>query len=341
MKHTFYIQELEWSMDFNPLTFIDLFAGIGGMRLGFEAVGGRCVFSSDWDADAQRNYALNFGETPHGDITEIASTEIPDHDVLLAWFPCQPFSIIGDKQGFADTRGTLFFEIERILKDKQPQSFLLENVKQLRSHDKGRTFQVIQQQLEALGYFIHSRVLNTLDFGLPQKRERIFIVGFRKNYEFEFPSGTTQRVPLDDILEPEHHVDDKWYASDYISDKRQASVAHKAVFYPSVWHENKGGNISVLPYSCALRAGASFNYLLVNGKRRLTPREQLRLQGFPEHFMLDGSESTIRKLTGNSVSVPVIEAIAKQMVKAMFEGRVTEQSNPLPMQLSLWDIANE
>ena len=320
----------------SAFTFIDLFAGIGGMRLGFEAVGGECVFSSDWDTDAQRVYDLNFGEKPAGDITKIPSDEIPNHDMLLAGFPCQPFSIIGDKQGFADTRGTLFFEIERILRDKQPSAFLLENVKQLKSHDKGRTFRVIEERLMQLGYYLHTKVLNALDFGVPQKRERIFIVGFQKNYPFSFPNKMTSQSDLSDILESDEAIDEKWIASDYIRVKRQQAVTHKHVFEPSVWHENKGGNISILPYSCALRAGASFNYLLVNGQRRLTPREQLRLQGFPEWFQINGTETQIRKLTGNSVAVPVIEQIASQMIKAM-NSEVMDIDNPRRVQLSLWD----
>ena len=299
--------------------FIDLFAGIGGIRLAFESVGAKCVFSSEWDRHAQQTYATNFGDTPQGDITAISSDQIPEHDILLAGFPCQPFSIIGDKLGFTDTRGTLFFDIERILRDKRPRAFLLENVKQLKSHDKGRTLAVILQKLTDLGYHLHWKILNALDFGLPQKRERIFIAGFQEPYAFRFPQGTADRKTLADILEPDENVDSHWLASEYIRTKRQASVQGKHVFYPSVWHENKGGNVSVLPFSCALRAGASFNYLLVNGRRRLTPREMLRLQGFTESFVIDGVETQIRKQIGNSVPVPVVTAIAHQMVKAMTE----------------------
>ena len=154
----------------DKFTFIDLFAGIGGIRIPFDGFGGRCVFSSEWDKTAQETYAYKFGETPAGDITKIAVDDIPNHDILRAGFPCQPFSIIGDKQGFADTRGTLFFDIERIIKEKTPDAFLLENVKQLITHDKGRTFAVIQEHLLQLGYTIYYKVLNALDFGLPQKR---------------------------------------------------------------------------------------------------------------------------------------------------------------------------
>jgi len=299
--------------------FIDLFAGIGGIRLAFESAGGTCVFASEWDKIAQKTYATNFGHTPKGDITKIPSSEIPEHDILTAGFPCQPFSIIGQGKGFSDTRGTLFFEIERILQDKQPHAFLLENVKQLKSHDGGRTYSVIMDKLVAMGYYVHSAVLNAKDFGLPQKRERIFLVGFKKNYRFSFPSSPIDKkyLTLSDILESDENIDPKYFASEYILEKRAKSVENKHVFYPSIWHENKGGNIGINAFSCALRAGASFNYLLVNGKRRLTPREQLRLQGFPETFQILGTETQIRHQTGNSVPVKVVEAVAHQMVKAM------------------------
>ncbi|MDN4712181.1 DNA (cytosine-5-)-methyltransferase [Vibrio parahaemolyticus] len=158
--------------------FIDLFAGIGGIRLGFEHVGGQCVFSSEWDKHAQKTYEANFGEKPHGDITQIDPLDIPDHDILLGGFPCQAFSIIGKMNGFDDTRGTLFFNVANIIKEKQPAAFMLENVKQLKTHDKGNTFRVILKTLEDLGYSVHHTVLNALDFGVPQKRERTFIVGF-------------------------------------------------------------------------------------------------------------------------------------------------------------------
>jgi DNA (cytosine-5)-methyltransferase 1 len=299
------------------LTFIDLFAGMGGIRLAFEAMGAECVFSSEWDAHAQQIYQANFGEVPYGDITQIASQDIPHHDILLGGFPCQPFSIIGDKLGFADTRGTLFFEIERILRDKQPQAFLLENVKQLVTHDDSRTFGVILNKLQLLGYTVYWRILNALHFGLPQKRERVFIVGFKQSYHFQFPTWAGKSKTLDDILEDDATVDKCYIASAEIQRKRQESTQHKDRFYPSVWHENKGANISILPYSCALRAGASFNYLLVNGQRRLTPREMLRLQGFPESYQIFGNEGQIRRLLGNSVAVPVVEAVAKAMVDTL------------------------
>ena len=300
----------------NCFNFIDLFAGIGGIRIPFESLGGTCVFSSEWDKHAQQTYMHNFGETPAGDITQIDETDIPHHDVLLAGFPCQPFSILGNKQGFGDTRGTLFFDIARILKQKQPTAFLLENVKQLLTHDKGRTFTIIQEQLSQLGYTTYHKVLNALDFGLPQKRERIFIVGFREPIAFDFPEGTGAYKPLSEILEPDEDVEPSLFASERIRTLRREKCKVDA-FFPSIWHENKGGNISVLPFSCALRAGASYNYLLVNGIRRPSGRELLRLQGFPEDFKIVGNMMQHRKQIGNSVAIPVVHAIAERMLHAL------------------------
>jgi DNA (cytosine-5)-methyltransferase 1 len=308
-------------MDINNFKFIDLFAGIGGMRIAFERVGGKCVFSSEWDVQAQKTYEANFGEVPAGDINKIKNETIPKHDILLAGFPCQPFSIIGNKKGFSDTRGTLFFEIERILSYHKPHGFLLENVKQLVSHDKGRTFKVILEHLDNLGYFVHWKVLNSLDFGIPQKRERILIVGFIKDYDFKFPKVSESSLSLKDILEDDATIDPKHFASKKILEQRIAKVQGKKIYYPSIWHENKGGNIGIHPFSCALRAGASYNYLLVNGVRRLTPRENLRLQGFPDSFKIVVTDSEVRKQAGNGVTITVIEAVARQMIRSIKENR--------------------
>ena len=306
-------------MNTEHFTFIDLFAGIGGIRTAFERVGGRCAFSSECDNFAQDMYEANFGERPHGDITKIPNEKIPKHDILTAGFPCQPFSIIGDKKGFADTRGTMFFEIERILGCRKPHAFLLENVKQLVSHDKDRTFKVILESLQKLGYFVHWDILNSLDFGVPQKRERVFMVGFLKNYDFQFPKKGRLSSTLEDILEKDEDVDPKHFASKKIQEQRMDKVKGKKIFYPSIWHENKGGNIGIHPFSCALRAGASYSYLLVNGIRRPTPRENLRLQGFPDSFKIVVPGSQIRKQAGNSVTIPVVEAVARRMLKSIRE----------------------
>ncbi|MBQ9365739.1 MAG: DNA (cytosine-5-)-methyltransferase [Schwartzia sp.] len=307
----------------NVIRFIDLFAGIGGIRLPFEELGYKCVFSSEWDEKACDTYAANFGERPAGDITKIDAADIPPFDLCLAGFPCQAFSIIGKMKGFADTRGTMFFEIERILRYHKPQAILLENVKQLATHDKGRTFNVILNRLRDIGYFVKYKVLNALDFGLPQKRERIIIVGFldetlAERFDFDF-----ERKPYDLalIVENDTDVDPSCFASDFIRKKRKESVKGKKVFFPSVWHENKSGNISVLDYSCALRTGASYNYLLINGIRRPTSRELLRLQGFPDSYKIVVSHADIRRQTGNSVAVPMIRAIAKK-IDVLLKGAV-------------------
>lgn len=295
---------------------IDLFAGIGGIRLGFEAHGCRNVFSSEWDSAARAMYEANFGEMPFGDIYDIAPEDIPDHDILLAGFPCQPFSIAGKGLGFADTRGTLFFNIEAIIGEKRPKAFLLENVKRLISHDGGNTFKVIIDNLKALGYTVYCKVLNSLDFGVPQKRERIYIVGFKDDLRFRFPEPPGSYRPLSEFLEAEGDVPRSYFVSDRLREKRYGALKITPPV-PSIWHENIGGNISPLPYSCALRAGGSYNYLLVNGERRLTGREMLRLQGFPDTFTINVPYSQVRKIVGNTVTVPVVEAIAGEMIKAL------------------------
>lgn len=302
--------------NWNNFRFIDLFAGIGGIRIPFDELNGECVFTSEWDKDCQDMYEANFGHRPHGDITKIDPKDIPNHDILCGGFPCQAFSIIGSMKGFQDTRGTLFFNIAEIIKEKQPYAFLLENVKQLKSHDNGKTFAVIEQTLKDLGYYTHTKVLNALDFGLPQKRERTIIVGFKDNLPFEFPKPLNKKPDLKDFLDPEADKDTSLRASDYIITQRLNRLKEPP-FFPSMWHENKSGNISVLPYSVALRAGASHNYLLVNGERRLSSRELLRFQGFPEKFKLAVKHSAIRKQAGNSVPVPMIRAVAKQMLKTL------------------------
>ena len=304
---------------------IDLFAGIGGIRLGFEAHGCQNVFSSEWDVPAQKMYEANFGEKPYGDINLIDPTDIPDHDILLAGFPCQPFSIAGKQRGFDDTRGTLFFNIESILAAKKPKAFLLENVRRLTTHDEGRTFQVILCHLKNLGYTVYHTIFNSLHFGLPQKRERIYIVGFLDPLEFSFPIPSNFYRPLSEVLEPDEAVDKSYFLSEDMRKKRRAAVKGIPPL-PSIWHENIGGNISALPYSCALRAGGSYNYLVVNGERRLTSREMFRLQGFPESFKIPLPYSQARKVAGNSVSVPVIDAIAAQMVKSLVEAKTTKKT---------------
>ncbi len=304
------------------IRFIDLFCGIGGFRLGAEAalnasrIPHECVFSSDIDEDAQLAYEANFGHRPQGDITKIEAGEIPDHDLLLAGFPCQPFSIMGESKGFEDARGTLFFDIARILERKKPVAFVLENVRRLASHDKGRTLARILETLGDLGYKTEYRILNALDFGLPQKRERLLIVGFRGDRNMIWQAEKIAMKPLCELLEL--NIPTELYASERIRQRRRESC--DSLQTPTIWHENKSGHISALPYSCALRAGASHNYLLVNGERRLSPREMLRLQGFPDSYQVIGNYGHIRKQAGNSVPVPMIQSVVKGVADAMIEG---------------------
>ena len=316
-------------MNWNNFTFIDLFAGIGGIRLGFESVGGKCIFSSEFDKDACKTYEANFGEYPAGDITKIKADDIPDFDILLGGFPCQAFSIIGKKEGFAnETCGTLFFDIERILKAKKPKAFMLENVRNLTAHDNGNTFKVIITHLEALGYHVYSKVLNALDYGVPQKRERIIIVGFLENVSFQFPDpvDSSARKTLSDILET--NVDPKYYVRDNIKQSRLERLKDRNYPRPYISHENMAGSVTPHPYSSALRAGASANYILINDERRPTERELLRLQGFPDDFKIVVSYSSIKKQTGNSVAVPVIRAVAEKMINSLksFEKKEFEEN---------------
>ncbi|MCR3759028.1 DNA cytosine methyltransferase [Clostridium felsineum] len=306
--------------------FIDLFAGIGGIRIPFQELGGKCVFTSEWDKFAQKTYRLNYGEEPNGDITQIEANEIEDFDVLLAGFPCQPFSQAGLGKGFEDTRGTLFFEIERIISEKRPKAFLLENVKQLKGHDKGRTLQVILQHLHKLDYFVDYEVLRAADYGVPQNRERIYIVGFDtrqisidENYRFPYPKPTYQKTRLGDILE--NDVDEKYTISDrlwegHLRRKRE--------------HQEKGNGFGFSlynaesPYTNTISARYykdGSEILIDQGEghnpRKLTPRECARLQGFPENFIIPVSDTQAYKQFGNSVAVPVVRAVAKQLISEM------------------------
>ncbi len=317
-----------------PIRFFDLFCGIGGFRFAAERTlakmrrEGVCALSCDFDPPAQTSYEANFGERPFGDVAELPSEAIPDFDLLFAGFPCQAFSIIGLRKGFADeTKGSLFFQIARILHDKRPRAFVLENVRQLTTHDGGRTFETILRILqEELGYCVDWRILNALDCGLPQKRERVAIVGALEPFEIAWPKPKTDGKTLVDVLEPDAEVDKKHFASPEIVKRRKEM--HSSQYFPAIWHENKSGNISSYPYSCALRAGASYNYLLVNGERRLTPREMLRLQGFPDSFKIKVSDAQIRKQAGNAAPVDLIERVLDRFLPLVFaQGEAAPTSN--------------
>ena len=310
----------------SEFTQIDLFAGIGGIRQGFQRCGGKTVFSSEIDKFAQKTYRINYGETPSGDITAINPKDIPDHDILLAGFPCQPFSQAGLKKGFDDTRGTLFFNIASILKEKRPKAFLLENVKQLKGHDKGKTIQVILNTLAELNYYVpEPQILNAYHFGVPQNRERIIIVGFNKKYlpedfnEFQYPIGNIDaNVCVGNILED--NVPDKYTISDKLY---QGHLTRKEK------HKEKGNGFGfcLFDYDSKYTNTISARYYKDGSEalikqenknpRMLTPRECARLQGFAEDFIIPVSNAQAYKQFGNSVCINVIEAVAKNMIEYM------------------------
>ncbi|MCD8886612.1 DNA (cytosine-5-)-methyltransferase [Staphylococcus epidermidis] len=309
----------------NPTNYkfklVDLFAGIGGTRLGFQLNGRvNCIFSSEWDKFSAKTYRANFGDTPHGDITKIDAKDIPDHDILVAGFPCQAFSLAGLKKGFDDTRGTLFFDIARVLNEKRPKAFLLENVKNLRSHDKGKTFSIIINTLNELNYEVHTAVLKSTDFGCPQNRERIYIVGFDKNIiknsaDFRFPTPCKWDKTLSNILQK--NVDEKYTISDKLwlgHQRRKKEHAKKGNgFGYSLFNEK-----SKYTNTLSARYYKDGSEILIEqpnqNPRKITPREAARLQGFPENFIIPVSDTQAYKQFGNSVSVPVIKSIAKNIL---------------------------
>ena len=310
--------------DNSTFSFIDLFAGIGGMRIAYERAGGRCVYSNEWNKFSQKTYFANFGELPEDDITKVNESDIPDHDILVAGFPCQPFSIagvskkqsLGRATGFEDkTQGTLFFDVCRILKAKRPKAFMLENVKNLKSHDKGKTFKVIMESLEELDYEIFYFILDGQNY-VPQHRERIIIVGFdRKRYghdiNFSFNLTPPERKPiLKDILETE--VDDKYTLSDRLWASLQNHAAkHRAAGNGFGYGIADPNGISRTLSARYYKDGSEI-LLEQDGKnpRRLTPRECARLQGFPDDFVIPVSDTQAYRQFGNSVVVPLISDVA-------------------------------
>lgn len=325
----------------NPsFKFIDLFAGIGGFRLALQNLGGKCVFTSEWDKYSKKTYRANFGEIPFGDITKPETKSyIPDNfDLLCAGFPCQAFSIAGKRGGFEDTRGTLFFDVAEIIKEKQPKAIFLENVKGLRNHDKGRTLATILNVLRKdLGYYVpEPQIINAKEFGVPQNRERIFIVGFQKDIkvtDFEYPKPTGDEVVLEDVLE-ENEVSVKYYLSTtYIETLRRHKARHKS--------KGNGFGYEIIPNDGAANAvvcggmgrerNLVFDDRLTNfkpvtnisgevnreGIRKMTPREWARLQGFPDNYKIVVSDAQAYKQFGNSVAVPAIQATAKRIIEKL------------------------
>ena len=335
---------IEWDIPFPPpengrFKFIDLFAGIGGFRLAFQNLGGKCVFTSEWNHFAQKTYEANFGEVPFGDITKIEEDNVPDHDILIAGFPCQPFSIagvskknaLGRQHGFKDeTQGTLFFDIVRILEKKKPKAFLLENVKNLVSHDKGKTFIVIKEALKELGYNVHFKVLDG-KYYVPQHRERILVVGFRNDIfqgreEFEFPERDKITHALEDILEKK--IDEKYTLSDKLWKYLQNYAAkHKA--------KGNGFGFGLADPEGVTRTLSARYYkdgseilIAQEGKnpRRLTPRECARLQGFPDNFVIPVSDNQGYRQFGNSVVMPLMQAVGENIIKELEKLNVRNSS---------------
>ena len=335
--HLLFDVDIPFPADENPtFTFIDIFAGIGGFRIALQNIGGQCVFSSEIDKYARETYSLNFGEVPHGDITKINEKDVPQHDILCAGFPCQAFSIAGKRQGFKDkTRGTLFFDLVRIIEEKKPKVFFLENVKGLRSHNKGQTLATILKVLrDDLGYYVpEPQIINAKDFGVPQNRERLFIVGFRQDLnicDFDYPKPIKKKVSFVDVKE-DNEVSVKYYLSTQYQDTLRK---HKER------HKNKGngfGYIIIKDDECANAIvvggmGRERNIVIDkrltnftpvtkikgkvnrNGWRRMTPREWARLQGFPDNFEIQVSDMQAYKQFGNSVAIPAIQATAKKLV---------------------------
>jgi len=316
---------------------VDLFAGIGGIRLGFKQAFKdkiKFVFSNEIDENCSKTYEKNFGDNPKGDIREINIEKIPNFDILLAGFPCQAFSIAGRKEGFKDKRGNLFFYIQYILKNKRPDAFFLENVKHLQHHNKGRTFSIIKDILvNELKYFIHYKILNASNYGLPQKRERIYIVGFKENLKFNFPKGEEKNVEISQILEK--NVDSKYYLSQqYLNSLKKHKERHKA--------KGHGFGYEIIDYNdianTIVVGGMGKERNLIKDKinydpwkpgddpllkknregiRKMTEREWAGLQGFPENFEFPVSMTQTYKQLANSVPVPVIKAIAIEMKKSL------------------------
>ena len=325
----------------NPkFTFIDLFAGIGGFRIGLSSHGGKCVFSSEWDRHAKETYYNNYGEVPFGDITnftkngrktEVTPERIPTHDILCGGFPCQPFSQAGKQLGFEDARGTLFFDILTIAKKQRPKVLFLENVKRLKGHDKGRTFQVICNSLRELGYKVYAKVIRAFDHGVPQNRERIFIVAFSKPIHFEFPKESRYSMykTVGDVLET--NIDPYYTISDRMWEGHQRRLRE---------HRNKGNGFGYSLFeknaeyvnTISARYWKDGSEILIKqnnaNPRILTPRECARIQGYPEIFKPHDSRRWAYQQFGNSVAVPVIQAIAKNIGVALDEQKPTHDMLP-------------
>lgn len=308
------------------MTFIDLFAGLGGFRIALESLGARCVYSNEWDEPVQKVYADNFGDTPEGDITKVDEKTIPDHDILCAGFPCQAFSISGKQRGFEDSRGTLFFDVARIVKEKKPKIVFMENVKNFATHDEGRTLAVVKATMEELGYIFYQKVLNAVDYGVPQKRERIYMVCFKNDLnfgEFKYPKSFKLTKHVEDYLLDDESLLDGLYVDrpdTYFNDTKDDKYSNKSIRLGTV---NKGGqgeriySTKGIAITLSAYGGGVFaktGGYLVNGKtRKLHPRECARIMGYPDSYKICESNNQAYKQFGNSVVIDVLQYIGQEI----------------------------
>ena len=316
----------------NNITFIDLFAGLGGFRIALESLGAECVYSNEWDKHAQKVYFNNFGDLPECDITLVDEKQIPKHDILCAGFPCQAFSISGKQRGFEDSRGTLFFDVARIVKEKRPKVVFMENVKNLAKHDGGKTLEVIQATMEELGYEFNQKVLSSVNYGIPQKRERIYMVCFRKdivnaNFNFKYPKSIPLTKHVEDFLIPEEEIPKNLFVTredTYMENKTDNVYSNKPIRIGIV---NKGGqgeriySTKGIAITLSAYGGGAFSKTggyLINGKtRKLHPRECARLMGYPDSYQLAEKDSQSYKQFGNSVVIDVLQYIAIEIGKTL------------------------
>lgn len=313
------------STDFD---FVDLFSGIGGFRLALEELKGNCVFSSEIDIYAQKTYYANFKEIPFGDITKIDERDIPNHDILCGGFPCQPFSIAGLRKGFEDTRGTLFFDILRILKEKKPKAFILENVKGLVNHDKGNTFNVILTNLKSLNYQIYYEILNTKDFDIPQNRERIFIIGFEKNKvknynKFKFPTKTESTLKLEHIIDFKNKNSDisnivKLHINSHIRNNKIKEINKYTIITEirPTRCSSRSDNISPC-LTAKMGTGGNNIPVILDLNRKITEEEALQIMGFPKNYILPNSKHQSFKQIGNSVSPKLVKLLMEEIIKVL------------------------
>ena len=309
--------------------FIDLFAGLGGFRLALESLGAECVYSNEWDKFAQQVYEQNFGEVPEGDITKVDEKTIPAHDIVCAGFPCQAFSISGKQKGFEDSRGTLFFDVARIVKEHRPRVVFMENVKNFASHDNGNTLAVVKRTMEELGYTFFAEVLNSLDYGVPQKRERIYMVCFRNDllvHDFEFPKGFKLNHFVEDFLLPNTEVEDLIISREDLSLIDELPVANtaKSIRVGTVGKGGQGERIyspKGIAITLSAYGGGAFaktgGYLIEGKTRRLHPRECARIMGFPDSYLIHQNRNQAYKQFGNSVVINVLQYIAEVIGKTL------------------------